>query len=126
MKLKIIAPLEMYEVDDVDVVYAEGMEGYFTILPLHADYTTSLETSVFRYKKGGKEFIFAVDGGVLVKMGDEVCIAIRHIIKSDSLLDLKKQIQKEFFEIDDNERKTRTALASLEGNIAKLLLELSE
>ena len=126
MNLKIITPLEVFDVADVDRIYAEGMEGYFTILPKHADYVSSLATSVFRFISGGRESVFAVDGGVFVKIGMNVSLAVRHIIKGDSLIDLKKKMEKEFYEIDDNERKTRTALASLEGNIAKLLLELGE
>lgn len=126
MNLKIITPLEVFDVADVDRIYAEGLEGYFTILPKHADYVSSLATSVFRFISGGRESVFAVDGGVFVKIGMNVSLAVRHIIKGDSLIDLKKKMEKEFYEIDDNERKTRTALASLEGNIAKLLLELGE
>ncbi|MBD5398174.1 F0F1 ATP synthase subunit epsilon [bacterium] len=124
MNLKIITPLEVYDVSNVDKIYAEGLEGYFTILPKHADYVSSLATSVFKFVSGGKESVFAVDGGVFVKVGSDVSLAVRHIIKGDDLVDLKNKMEKEFYEIDDNERKTRTALASLEGNIAKLLLEL--
>ena len=124
MNLKIITPLEVYDVSNVDKIYAEGLEGYFTILPKHADYVSSLATSVFKFVNGGKESVFAVDGGVFVKVGSDVSLAVRHIIKGDDLVDLKNKMEKEFYEIDDNERKTRTALASLEGNIAKLLLEL--
>lgn len=124
MNLKIITPLEVFDVSDVDKIYAEGLEGYFTVLPKHADYVSSLTTSVFRFLKSGKESVFAVDGGVFVKVGSDVSLAVRHIIKGNDLLDLKKRMEEEFREIDDNERKTKTALASLEGNIAKLLLEL--
>lgn len=126
MNLKIITPLEVFDVADVDRIYAEGLEGYFTILPRHADYVSSLATSVFRFISGGRESVLAIDGGVFVKIGMNVSLAVRHIIKGDNLIDLKKKMEKEFYEIDDNERKTRTALASLEGNIAKLLLELGE
>ena len=124
MNLKIITPLEVFDVANVDRIYAEGLEGYFTILPKHADYVSSLTTSVFRFISAGKEKVFAVDGGVFVKVGSEVSLAVRYIIKGDNLSDLKKKMEKEFYELDDNERKTKTALASLEGNIAKLLLEL--
>lgn len=126
MKLNIITPLETFVVDDVSAIYAEGLEGYFTILPNHADYVSSLDVSIFKFIKNSKENIFAVDAGVLVKIGQEVNLAIRHAIKGDNLVDLKKQMEKEFLEIDDNERKSKTALASLEIGIAKLLLELNQ
>ena len=124
MNLNVITPLETHTLDNVDVIYAEGGEGYFTILPNHADYVSALVTSVFRFKQKGKEYVFAVDGGVITKVGDNVSVAIRHAIKGDNLVDLKQKMHKEFYEMDDTERKTKTALASLEGNIAKLLLEL--
>ncbi len=126
MKLNIITPLETFFVDDVEAIYAEGLEGYFTILPNHADYVSSLKISIFKFVKGNKENIFAIDGGVLVKVGNQINLAIRHAIKGDNLVDLKNKMDKEFYEIDDNERKSKTALASLEVGIAKLLLELNQ
>lgn len=124
MNLKIITPLEVFSVENVSKINAEGLEGHFTILPKHADYVSSITTSIFSFEKDGKKEYFAVDGGILVKYGNCVDFSIRHAIKGKDLTDLKKQMDITFKEMEEDDKKTRTALASLEGNIAKLIQDL--
>ncbi len=124
MNLKVITPLEVFNVENVEKIYAEGIEGYFTILPRHADYVSSIVTSIFSFIKNGKREFFAVDGGVLVKYGNNVQFSIRHAIKGKDLEDLKHQMEISFKQMNEEDKKTKTALASLEGNIAKLILDL--
>lgn len=126
LNLKVITPLEVFNIGEVDSIQAEGSEGYFTILPKHADYVSSLKISIFSFKKKDDTTFFAIDGGILAKVGDEVKLSIKNAIKGNNLQDLKNQMTNEFTQIDDNERKTRAALASLEGNIAKLMQELND
>ena len=124
MKLKIITPLDIFNIDDVAKINAEGLEGHFTLLPNHADYVSSITTSVFTFETKDKTQFFAVDGGVLVKYGENVELSIRHAIKGADLENLKKQMEISFKEMDEEDKQTRTALASLEGNIAKLIQDL--
>ncbi len=124
MNLSIITPLEIFNLENVSKIKAEGLEGHFTILPKHADYVSSIVASIFSFEQNGKEYFFAVDSGILVKCGNNVNFSIRHAIKGDNLHDLKIQMDKYFKEMDEEEKKTKTALASLEGNIARLLQDL--
>ena len=124
MKLKIITPLDIFYVDDVSKIKAEGLEGNFSILPNHADYVSSITTSIFSFEKDGKIEFFAVDSGVLIKYGENVDFSVRHAIKGNDLENLKKQMEINFKEMEDEEKQTKTALASLEGNIAKLIQDL--
>lgn len=124
MKLKIITPLDIFYVDNVSKIKAEGLEGNFSILPNHADYVSSITTSVFSFEKEGKIEFFAVDGGVLIKYGENVEFSVRHAIKGNDLENLKKQMEISFKEMEEEEKQTKTALASLEGNIAKLIQDL--
>ena len=55
---------------------------------------------------------------------NNVDFSIRHAIKGKDLSDLKKQMEISLKETDEEDKKTRTALASLEGNIAKLIQDL--
>ena len=124
MKLKVITPLDVFYVKDVSKRTAEGLEGHFVILPKHADYVSAITTSIFSFEVNGEKKFFAVDGGILVKYGENVEFSIRHAIKGTDLNDLKKQMEINFKEMEEEDKQTRTALASLEGNIAKLIQDL--
>ena len=124
MNLKVITPLEVFYVDNVSSIHAEGLEGHFTILPNHADYVSALTSSVFSFEHDGKKEFFAVDGGVLVKHGSNVELSFQNAVRGDNVKDLKSKMETAFHEMTEEDKKTRTALASLEGNIAKLLQDL--
>ena len=76
MKLKIITPLDVFYVEDVEKISTEGLEGHFTILPHHADYVSAITTSIFSFEANGKKEYCAVDGGILVKYGENVEFSI--------------------------------------------------
>ena len=124
MNLKIITPLDIFYIENVSKITTEGLEGYFTILPNHADYVSSLTTSILTFETEDKAEFFAIDGGTLVKYGKNVEVAIRHAIRGLNLNDLKEQMEITFKEMEEEDKQTRTALASLEGNIAKLIQDL--
>jgi F-type H+-transporting ATPase subunit epsilon len=50
--------------DDVDVVVLPGVAGEMGILPHHAPVLTILKYGVIKIRKGGKEELFAVAGGM--------------------------------------------------------------
>lgn len=50
--------------DDVDIVILPGSAGEMGILPHHAPVLTILKYGVIKIRKGGKEELFAVAGGV--------------------------------------------------------------
>lgn len=124
MNLKIITPLEVFNIENVDAIHAEGLEGHFTILPHHADYVSALTSSIFSYESNGKQEFFAVDGGILVKHKDSVELSFQNAVRANSIRELKTKMEVAFHEMNEEDKKTRTALASLEGNIAKLIQDL--
>ena len=124
MELELVTPLEKTHIKGVDKVMAEGPDGMFTILPRHANYATSLSASILSYKAEDTDGFWGVDEGVLTKTGGKVVASVRQAIKGASLDDLKAQIEKEFKMLDDEEKKARTALASLQLNISKMIAEL--
>ncbi|MDR1008991.1 MAG: F0F1 ATP synthase subunit epsilon [Rickettsiales bacterium] len=124
IELEIITPASITRVPNVSAVYAEGADGPFTVLPRHADYAACLVPSVFSYKSGGKEVFFGLDEGVLTKVASKVAVSTRRAIAGTSLSDLKRRVAEEFRHEGEEEKKTRGALAALEGNIAKLFVEL--
>ena len=50
--------------DDVDIVILPGVAGEMGILPHHAPVLTMLKYGVIKIRKGGKEELFAVAGGL--------------------------------------------------------------
>ena len=50
--------------DDVDIVILPGVAGEMGILPHHAPVLTILKYGVIKIRKGGKEELFAVAGGL--------------------------------------------------------------
>jgi F-type H+-transporting ATPase subunit epsilon len=59
---------------DVDIVVIPGAAGEMGILPKHAPVLTTLKYGVVKVRKGGKEEIFAVAGGVAEVQPDIITI----------------------------------------------------
>ncbi len=59
---------------DVDIVVLPGAAGEMGILPKHAPVLTTLKYGIIKVRKGGKEEIFAVAGGVAEVQPDIVTV----------------------------------------------------
>ncbi len=59
---------------DVDIVVLPGAGGEMGVLPKHAPVLTSLKFGVIKVRKGGKEEIFTVAGGVAEVQPDIVTV----------------------------------------------------
>jgi F-type H+-transporting ATPase subunit epsilon len=59
---------------EVDIVVAPGAEGEFGILPHHAPLITSLRPGELRFKQGDEETLFAIGGGYLEVVDDQVTV----------------------------------------------------
>ncbi len=114
----------LWESDNVDKVLAEGLEGYFTLLPRHIDYVSVLVPGILTVHSAGAETLFAVDHGTLVKQGATVRIATRNCVQGDDINTLAAIVDQEFRELDDMERKVRTALTGLEHAMIRKFAEL--
>ena len=126
MKLKILLPAEVFLVEDVSKVVAEAENGYFCLLPHHVDFTASLVPGIFSYQTGEGEHYLAIDVGTLVKKGSDIFVSIRNAVKSDELGQLKDIVVKQFEEIDEREKKARSAAAKLEIDLLRRFMEMRE
>jgi F-type H+-transporting ATPase subunit epsilon len=80
MRLRIVTPLDVViDQDGVSALRAADPSGSFGILPHHADFLTSLSTTIVRWSaQDGSRRFCAVHGGVLtVTGGDSIAIATR-------------------------------------------------
>ncbi len=126
MKLKILLPAEVFLVEEVSKVVAEAENGYFCLLPHHVDFTASLVPGVFAYQTGEAEHYLAVDVGTLVKKGPDILVSIRNAAKSDELGHLRDIVVRQFEEIDEREKKARSAAAKLEIDLLRRFMEMRE
>ncbi len=126
MKLKILLPTEVLLDTDTLKVTAEAENGFFTLLPRHVDFVAALVPGVFTYVSSpdGKESHLALDGGILVKQGDNVFVSAARAVQEDSLEQLQEAVETELKQLGESERKARTVLARLEADTLRRFTQL--
>ena len=126
MRFKIFLPSELFLDTEVTKVVGETQDGGFGLLPKHIDLVTALVPGLLAYETDrGKETFLALNGGILVKQGDHVSIATRAAIHGE-LGVLKKAVEDFITDLDEKERKTRTAVARLEADFIRRFVEFGK
>lgn len=127
MKLRVFVPTATIVDRAVAKVIAESTHGSFCLLPRHADYVASLVPGIlFAIDERGEETTLGVDRGILVKVGDEILVAVRDAIADAPLGELRRVAVEHASERRTSERETRDAVESLEASLVARLAELSE
>lgn len=127
MRLRVLLPTEVLVDEEVFKVIAEAENGSFCLLPRHVDFVTALVPSVLCFYTGeGKENFAAVDQGVLVKCGRNVSVSTLNGVRGSDLEHLQDLIDERFLELDEHERRARTALARLEAGTLRRFREMQE
>ncbi|MFT7594041.1 MAG: F-type H+-transporting ATPase subunit epsilon [Paracoccaceae bacterium] len=104
---------------------AVAQNGAFGILPNHVDFVTALVPSVMTLSMAdGSEVIFGIDEGLLVKKGPRVAVAILRGVRGDELGSLQDTVQATFIQMDEEERKARSAFSRLEADVVRRFAEL--
>jgi F-type H+-transporting ATPase subunit epsilon len=97
------------------------------LLPRHVDFVAALVPGVLVFvNKNGKERFVAIDEGVMVKCAREVFISALNGVRGDNLSRLQELVEERFIELDEHERKTKSALARLEAGTLRGFRELQE
>ena len=126
MRLKIFLPSEHFLDMEVTKIVGESTQVGFGLLPRHIDFITSLVPGLLAYETDhGEETFLALNGGILVKQGDQVSIATRAAIHGE-LGALKKAVEDFITDLDEKERKTRTAVARLEADFIRRFVEFGK
>ena len=125
MRLKVLLPYQVYaEVDNVKRIIAETPQGSFGLLPRRLDCVAVLEPGILTYETGSAgEVYVAIDQGVLVKAGADVLVSVRNAIGGLDLGQLREAVEKEFVNLDENERQMREVLARLESGFVRHFAE---
>lgn len=121
MQLKILLPFKVFaEKHDVLRIVAESRSGSFGLLPNRLDCAAALAPGILTYEtKNEGEVSLAVDEGVLVKVGSEVLVSVRNAIGGMGLSELHQAIEREFLNLDEQEKNVRSVLAKLEGGFIR-------
>lgn len=128
MEVGIYLPTEMaWRTSAATKVKAEGLEGYFTLLPRHIDYVAVLVPGILTVAEaGGGVIFFAVDHGTLLKSGAVIHISTRNCVQGEDLDSLAAVVADKFHVLDDLERKARTALTGLEHTMLRRFTEMKK
>ncbi len=125
MKLKILLPAQVLLEQTVSKITAEAVNGFFTLLPRHIDFVTSLVPSIFTfYSESGEERFVAVDGGVLVKRGDEVFLSTTRAVQGSDMEQLTELVERELKVLGENEKKARSVMVRLESDTLRRFMQL--
>ena len=127
MQLKILLLFKVFaEKQDVLRIVAESRSGSFGLLPNRLDCAAALAPGILTYEtKDEGEVSLAVDEGVLVKTGSEVLVSVRNAIGGMDLGELHQAIEREFLNLDEQEKSVRSVLAKLEGGFIRRFAEFS-
>jgi F-type H+-transporting ATPase subunit epsilon len=127
MKLKILLPTQVFVDQEVEKVTAEAENGFFTLLPRHIDFVAPLASGLLSFVTSeGREEFLAVDGGTLVKRGQEVLVSTRNSVRGPDLGKLREVIVEHYKKIDEHEKQVRSATAKLEADLVQRFIELRD
>ncbi len=85
LKLDVVTVEKEILSDEVDMVTAPGVEGELGILPRHAPLITALSEGELRIKRGEEEQIFAIGGGYLEVVDNQVTVLADSAERADGI-----------------------------------------
>lgn len=125
MRLRVVTPARVCLDRAIRRVVAEAPDGFFGILPHHADFVSELVPGILVYEtEEGAERFVAVNSGTLVKCGSEVTVAARGATEGDDLTRLRLGVDAESRRQDQDDREARSALARLEATMIRRFRDL--
>ena len=121
MNLKILLPFKIFaEKSGVLRVVAETRAGSFGLLPRRLDCVAALAPGILVFETAAEgEVCVAVDEGVLVKTGADVLVSVRNAIAGTDLGKLREAVEKEFLNLDEQEKSVRSVMAKLESGFIR-------
>lgn len=121
MNLKILLPFKIFaEKASVLRIVAGTRTGSFGLLPRRLDCVAALVPGilVFETEAEGEVYV-AIDEGVLVKTGADVLISVRNAIGGTDLDKLREAVEREFLNLDEQEKNVRSVLTKLESGFIR-------
>lgn len=108
----------------VSRLVVETIVGSYGILPRRLDCVAALTPGLLIYQVEGREEAYvAVDEGVLVKVGRDVRIAVRHAVLGRDLKELRQVIHRDYLALDEHEQAVRRVTVKLEMGLIRRLVD---
>jgi len=126
LKLRIFTPIGIALDTPVSQVDFETINGFFTLLPRHADMVSALKIGILSYAVEGQKKFVACDKGVVVKKGQVVSVSTKKAILGTDLKELEQKIKTDFKETEQERKEMNAAMAKLEVGLAKGILSLKQ
>lgn len=125
MQFKVFTPIGTILNLPVKKIDFEGLGGFWTLLPKHADFVNALKPGIVTYTtEQDQESYIACNKGVLVKKGGEVCISTPLAIMDNNLQTLTKTIAVDFKQMEEERKEVNMTMAKLEIGLVKGLQSL--
>ncbi len=103
---------------------AHTLQGSVGLLPHRLDCTAALAPGILIYEtESDGEIYLAVDEGVLVKTGMDVLVSVRNAIGGTNLDKLHEAVNREFLDLNEQEKNVRSVLAKMESGLIHRLME---
>lgn len=128
MNLKILLPFRVFaETTGVSRIVAQTHQGSFGLLAHRLDCVAALTPGILTYEtQTDGEVYVAVDEGILIKTGLDVKISVRNAIGGKGLSQLRKAVEDEFLNLDEQQQLVRSAMLKMEGTFIHRLTELHD
>jgi F-type H+-transporting ATPase subunit epsilon len=127
MQLKVLLPTKVLVDTRITKVVAEAANGAFCLLPRHIDFVAALVPGLVAYVDvQGQEHLLGIDTGTLVKCGQQVLVSTLNAVEGEDLEQLRETVEARFLELDEEERRARSALARFEAGTLRRFRELQE
>ena len=126
MNLRVLLPTHVAVDEPVRKVIAEGAEGAFALLPRHADVVAALGRGLLIYESEAGERFLALNGGTLIKCGDEVLVSTPGAVQGDDLGALREAARNAFEATSEQERRARSALQRMEVDFVRRFVEFEQ
>ncbi|MBR6674746.1 MAG: hypothetical protein IKL32_02355 [Alphaproteobacteria bacterium] len=120
MQFKVHTPIGTILDLPVKKVDLEGLDGFWTLLPKHADFINTLTSGIITYTtEDNKTLYIACNKGVVVKKNQEVRISTPLAILDDNLENLTRTIETDFKQMEEERKEVNTTMARLEIGLIK-------
>ena len=127
MKLTVRLPTEVLLEEEVTRIEAEADNGWFGLLEKHVDFVTALVPGILTFQARCKpEEYLAVDRGILVKCGRDVSVSTRNAVRGVNLDELRRDVETQFREREERDKKACAYEAKLEADLVRRLLEVEK
>ena len=125
MKLQVLLPHQVHlQCEQVVRIVVQTRQGSMGILPHRRDAVAVLVPGLFCYQlAGAAEQYLAVDAGLLVKTGMQVCVSVRNACGGTDLEKLRQHVARHYLQQDEQEQRLRAEMLKLESGFLRRYLE---